>query len=53
MIEKNTALRSENKYVFEVVRSATTTQTKEAVEKLFGVDVVSISTLIEKSPPNG
>jgi large subunit ribosomal protein L23 len=47
--EKNTSLRqAENKYVFEVVRNATKPQIKEAVEKLFGVEVVSINTMVVK-----
>lgn len=47
--EKNTSLRqTENKYVFEVVRTATKLQIKEAVEKLFGVEVVSVNTMVVK-----
>jgi len=47
--EKNTALRSaENKYVFEVLRSATKPEIKEAVEALFSVKVVSVNTMVVK-----
>lgn len=47
--EKNTALRTnQNKYVFEVSKSATKPQIKEAVEKLFGVKVISVNTIIVK-----
>lgn len=47
--EKNTTLRSEeNKYVFEVVRNAKKPEIKEAIEKLFGVTVVSVNTMVVK-----
>lgn len=47
--EKNTTLReSQNKYVFEVLRKATKPQIKEAVEKLFGVSVLSVNTMVVK-----
>ncbi|MCR5172015.1 MAG: 50S ribosomal protein L23 [Treponema sp.] len=43
--EKATALREEGKYVFKVQPSASKTQIKEAVSKLFGVTVVKITTV--------
>jgi large subunit ribosomal protein L23 len=43
--EKATALREENKYTFRVASSATKTQVKEAVRKLFNVKVVDCNTL--------
>ncbi|MBD3419587.1 MAG: 50S ribosomal protein L23 [Chitinivibrionales bacterium] len=47
--EKNTILRSEqNKYVFEVDTKANKIEIKEAVEKLFKVNVVKINTAIAK-----
>jgi len=45
--EKNTTQReTQNKYVFEVLRTATKPQIKVAVEKLFGVSVVSVNTMV-------
>jgi len=46
--EKNTALRAQNKYVFEVARDATKPLVKQAVQKLFGVKVVSVNTMVVK-----
>ena len=47
--EKNTILReNQNKYVFEVVKNATKPEIKEAVEKLFNVNVESVNTLVVK-----
>ena len=43
--EKATALREQNKYVFKVAPSATKTQIKEAVSKLFNVKVVNCTTI--------
>ena len=43
--EKATALREQNKYVFKVAPAANKTQVKEAVSKLFGVKVVSVTTI--------
>ena len=43
--EKATALREQGKYVFKVQPSASKTQIKEAVSKLFGVTVVKITTV--------
>ncbi|NLD98454.1 MAG: 50S ribosomal protein L23 [Fibrobacter sp.] len=47
--EKNTTLREmQNKYVFEVLRTATKPEIKEAVEKVFGVVVESVNTMVVK-----
>ncbi len=47
--EKNTALRTEqNKYVFEVALDAGKADIKEAVQKLFSVDVVAVNTMVVK-----
>lgn len=47
--EKNTTLReSQNKYVFEVVKTAKKPEIKEAVEKLFNVEVETVNTILVK-----
>ncbi len=47
--EKNSTLRTEqNKFVFEVATDASKVQIKEAVQKLFGVDVVAVNTMVVK-----
>jgi large subunit ribosomal protein L23 len=47
--EKNTALKnSQNKYVFEVQPKATKVEIRQAVEKLFGVKVISVNTMVVK-----
>lgn len=47
--EKNTSMReTQNKYVFEVMRTATKPEIKEAVEKLFAVTVLSVNTILVK-----
>lgn len=47
--EKNTALRTDqNKYVFEVAIDADKAEIKEAVQKLFSVDVVAVNTIVVK-----
>lgn len=47
--EKNTVLRSEqNKYVFEVALDADKAEIKEAVQKIFSVDVVAVNTIVVK-----
>ncbi|MCL2181967.1 MAG: 50S ribosomal protein L23 [Chitinispirillia bacterium] len=47
--EKNTNLRSgQNKYVFEVALNATKADIKEAVQKLFEVDVEAVNTMVVK-----
>lgn len=43
--EKTTKLREQSIYVFEVDRNATKPLIKEAVEKIFNVDVVSVKTI--------
>lgn len=46
--EKNTELRADNKYVFEVERTATKKDVREAVQELFGVNVESVNTMVVK-----
>lgn len=46
--EKNTILREENKYVFEVDRKSNKAQIKKAIESLFNVKVEAINTMIVK-----
>ena len=46
--EKSTLLSEENKVVFKVAIDATKPQIKEAVEKLFGVKVESVNTILVK-----
>ncbi|WP_029006305.1 50S ribosomal protein L23 [Azorhizobium doebereinerae] len=46
--EKATAQSEENKVVFNVAKTATKPQIKEAVEKLFDVKVKSVNTLVRK-----
>ena len=46
--EKNTNLRAENKYVFEVDRRATKKDVREAVQSVFGVSVESVNTVVVK-----
>ena len=47
--EKNTQLRTgQNKYVFEVLPTATKPQIRNAVEKLFSVKVLSVNTMVIK-----
>ncbi|MBD3242028.1 MAG: 50S ribosomal protein L23 [Chitinivibrionales bacterium] len=46
--ERNTMLRADNKYVFEVDRRATKKDVREAVQKLFDVSVESVNTMIVK-----
>ena len=43
--EKANDLRGQNKYVFKVAQSATKTEIKEAVAKLFNVKVVDCTTI--------
>lgn len=44
--EKANALREQNKYVFIVQPTATKTEIKEAVAKLFNVKVVDCTTIL-------
>lgn len=47
--EKNTSLRQlQNKYVFEVAKTAKKPEIKEAVEKIFDVSVDSVNTIVVK-----
>jgi large subunit ribosomal protein L23 len=46
--EKNTLLRAQNKYVFEVDARANKDDIKEAVQKLFNVKVNSVNTVVVK-----
>ena len=47
--EKNTNLRAnQNKYVFEVDRRASKPEIKKAAEKIFGVKVLSVNTMVVK-----
>jgi large subunit ribosomal protein L23 len=47
--EKNTTLRTDqNKYVFEVALEADKAEIKEAVQKIFNVDVVAVNTMVVK-----
>ena len=48
LTEKATALKEENKVVFEVNPSANKIQIKSAIEELFGVKVTSVNTLIQR-----
>ncbi|KPV44151.1 50S ribosomal protein L23 [Alicyclobacillus ferrooxydans] len=43
--ERSTELMEEGKYVFEVDRRANKTEIRQAVEKLFGVQVEQVNTL--------
>jgi large subunit ribosomal protein L23 len=50
--EKNTLrATSHNEYAFEVDLNANRTEIKKAVEKLFGVKVVRVNTLINRREP--
>ena len=49
--EKANQLRDEGKYVFKVAQSATKTQIKEAVSKLFNVHPVSCTTMVVGGKP--
>ena len=42
--ERSTALKDQNKYVFEVVPDATKGQIRESVEATFKVDVTAVNT---------
>ena len=49
--EKANQLRDEGKYVFKVAQSATKTQIKEAVSKLFNVHPISCTTMVVGGKP--
>ena len=44
-----TKMQNENVYTFKVVKDATKTQIKKAIERAFGVKVVSVNTLNTKA----
>ncbi|MCH4022103.1 MAG: 50S ribosomal protein L23 [Acetobacter sp.] len=46
--EKSTALSEKNQVVFRVAMTATKLEIKVAVEKLFGVKVLGVNTLVQK-----
>ena len=46
LTEKSNTLRGQNQVVFEVQRNANKIQIKSAVQKLFGVKVESVNTMI-------
>jgi large subunit ribosomal protein L23 len=49
--EKANLLREEGKYVFRVLQSATKTQVKEAVRRLFNVHPVSCTVMVVGGKP--
>jgi len=49
--EKANLLREQGKYVFKVAQSATKTQIKEAVSKLFNVHPISCTTMVVGGKP--
>jgi large subunit ribosomal protein L23 len=49
--EKSYVLATADKYTFRVHADAHKTQIKQAVEQLFGVDVIGVRTLSVKSKP--
>lgn len=48
LTEKSDYQRDDNQYVFEVDRKANKLQIREAVEKLFDVEVVAVNTMVMK-----
>jgi large subunit ribosomal protein L23 len=48
LTEKTDFQRDANQYVFEVNRKANKVQIKEAVERIFDVDVKSVNTMVMK-----
>ena len=48
LTEKSDYQRDNDQYVFEVARQANKLQIKEAVEKIFDVDVLAVNTMIMK-----
>ena len=49
--EKTTALVEEGKYTFEVMQGVNKVEIKNAVEKLFNVDVVSVKVINVRKKP--
>lgn len=45
--EKGSILREENKYIFEVDKRANKIEIRKAVEKIYGVKVTNVNTLIQ------
>jgi len=48
LTEKTDAQRDEKQYVFEVDQKATKLEIKQAVQKIFDVEVVAVNTMIMK-----
>jgi large subunit ribosomal protein L23 len=48
LTEKTDLQRDDDQYVFEVARAANKLQIKDAVETIFGVDVLAVNTMIMK-----
>lgn len=44
--EKSTTLQGQNKYTFEVLKTANKPQVKQAVERAFNVNVVAVNVMI-------
>ena len=44
--EKNTVLQAQGKYAFEIAGKATKNQVKQAVEKAFKVNVISVNVMM-------
>lgn len=51
LTEKSTQMGEDNKYVFRVKYEATKPQIRQAVETIFGVDVVKVNTMIMPGKP--
>ncbi len=51
LTEKSTRMSEDNKHVFQVKYDANKSQIKEAVQKIFGVDVVKVNTMIMPGKP--
>ena len=51
LTEKSMDMQSENKFLFIVDRKANKTEIKNAIEKIFSVDVVKVNTMIVKGKP--
>jgi len=49
--EKSMNLQAENKYTFIVDKNANKTEIKNAIEKIFGVKVEKVNTMIVKGKP--
>jgi len=51
LTEKSMDLQAENKFLFLVDRKANKTEIKNAIEKIFSVDVVKVNTMNVKGKP--